>query len=129
MIHKIKIFFFINKKQCIDQKRSKVPRSTSGVNKRELEGKQETAEQAAAKTYQPKNQGPSSQKTSPAPQLEANHSKKPISEEILSHMYKLFQLHKLETKECFSFYTSTIPSLKAMRLRSFHTVQKMHRGT
>ena len=64
-------FFLIDKKQCIDQKRTKVPRY-----KREPEGKQETAEQAAAKTYQPKNQGPSRQKTSPAPQLEANHSKK-----------------------------------------------------
>ena len=91
---KLKSFFFIDKKQCIDQKRIKVPRSTQGAYKREPEGRQETAEQAAAKTYQPKNQGPGKQKTSPALQLEANHSKKPISEEISSPMYKLFQLHK-----------------------------------
>ena len=62
-------FFLIDKKQCIDQKRTKVPRSTHGIYKREPEGKQETAEKAAAKTYQPKNQRPSRQKTSPAPQL------------------------------------------------------------
>ena len=51
-----------------------------------------------------------------------------LSEEISSPMYKLFQLHKLKTKECLSFLTSTIPSLKAMRLRSFQTVQKMKSG-
>ena len=79
-------------------------------------------------TYQPKNQWPGRQKTSLAPQLEANSSKKPISEEISSPMYKLFQLHKLETNECFSFCTSIVPSLNAMRLRSFHTVQKMKKG-
>ena len=34
----------------------------------------------------------------PAPHVDANHSKKPISEEISSLMY-MFQSHKLETKE------------------------------
>ena len=44
------------------------------------------------KTYQPKNrqQRPSRQKgTPPVPQWEANHSKKSVSEEISSPMYKL----------------------------------------
>ena len=83
------------------------------------------------KNNQPRNphQRPSRQKgTSPAPQREANHSKKPISEEISSPMYKLFQLQKLKTKECSSFCTSIVPSQKAMRLRSFQTVQKMKSG-
>ena len=119
-------FFFIDKKQCIDEKRS-----TQRVYKREPEGKQETAEQAVSEqAVKPK---PTSQKTKgradkKAPQHEANHSKKPISEKISSPMYNLFQLHKLETKECLSFCTSTIPALKTMRSRSCDTIQKMQRG-
>ena len=75
----------------------------------------------------PKNKR--SRKTSPAPQLGANHSKKPISGEISSPLYKLFQPHKLKTKECFNLYRAKDPFLEAIRFLFFQTVQKMHRGT
>ena len=68
-------------------------------------------------------------KTSPTPKKEASHSKKPISEVISSPMYKLFQLHKLDTKECFSLCTVNVPFLLAMWLLSFQTIQKIQRRT
>ena len=49
--------------------------------------------------YTAKDKKKEKQKTLPSPRLEATHSKKPTGEESSSPMYKLFQLHKLDTKE------------------------------
>ena len=59
------------------------------------------------------------------PHLNASHSKKPMSEEISSPRYNLFQLHKLCTKDNFNLCTIKVPSLKAIRYLSFQIVQKM----
>ena len=47
-----------------------------------------------------------------SPLVDANHSKKPISEEDSSPIYNLAQLHKLHTKEFLSFCTAKEPPQK-----------------
>ena len=105
------IFFFLSiKSNVLIKKEPRFQEVHRGIQKG-TRGEARNNRTIAAKTYQPKNQGPGRQKS---PQHEANHSKKPINEEISSPMYRLFQPHNLETKECLSFCTFTVPSLKTM---------------
>ena len=73
--------------------------------------------------------GQAKQKPSPTPQFEVTHSKKPLRKESSLPIYKLLQLHKLDTKECFNLYTAKVSSLNATQFLSFQIVQKMQRGT
>ena len=58
--------------------------------------------------------------------MEAIHSKKPIRENASSPTYNLAQLHRLQTKKFFNFWTFNTLPLKANLFLSFHSVQKIH---
>ena len=93
-------FFFL-----IDKQRSKATKYT---------GSQKTSPHPY--TGNQKEKGQAEQKKNPphTPQFKFIHSKKPIRVVISPPMYKLFQLHKLERKECFNLCIARVPSLKAI---------------